>query len=88
MKRFLILLAVLAAAAGQTRVSEEQMKLKIRVVERQKCIYTSPDGKVSCVGLELYRFLMSDGSIYGPIIGSPVPPDYQHDPTKWEKVSE
>lgn len=87
MRRLLFILLA-ATALSQTRVAEEQIRLKIRVVERQKCVYTSPDGKVSCVGLELYRFLMSDGSIYGPIIGSPVPPDYQHDPTKWEKVSE
>lgn len=88
----IVLLAVVAFSAAQiegtaqTRLSESQVKLKIRVVERQKCLYETEE--VSCKGLELYRFQMSDGSIYGPVIGVPLPAGYKHDPAKWEIVSE
>jgi hypothetical protein len=47
----------------------------IVVVEWQKCNFTSPDGKVSCVGLELFRFRQADGTLLGPYLAIP-PPTY------------
>lgn len=83
-----LVLLLVAVAVPQTRVSEDQVRLRVRLVEWQRCQWTSDDGKVSCVGTEMYRFLMSDGSIRGPIFGIPVGPEYQHDPAKWVRVSE
>lgn len=86
----LILSALLALAAlfGQTKVTEDQTRLKVRVVEWQRCNWTSPDGKVSCNGMELVRFLMKDGTIKGSYVLTPMGPDYKHDPSKWEVISE
>lgn len=79
---------VVGAIAAQTKINEDQSRLKVRVVEWQKCTWSSPDGKVSCVGLELVRFLMSDGTIKGPYIMIPPNAEYQHDPSKWVPVIE
>lgn len=85
---FIVLAAVATMALAQTRVTEDQTRLKVRVVEWQRCNWTSPDGKVSCVGMEMVRFLMKDGTIKGPYVLTPMGPDYKHDPSKWEVISE
>lgn len=72
-----------STVTAQTKVPEAQLKLKVRVVEWQRCTYTSPDAKQSCVGMDLVRFLMSDGTIQGPYILLQTPPGYTHDPAKW-----
>lgn len=82
-QRFKAVLDVHAASTAQTKVPEAQMRLKVRVVEWQRCAYTSPDAKQSCVGMDLVRFLMSDGTIQGPYILLQTPPGYTHDPAKW-----
>jgi hypothetical protein len=87
-KRFKTVLDVHAASQTPTLVSESQLRLKVRVVEWQRCVYTSPDAKQSCVGLDLVRFLMSDGTIQGPYFLLPPPANYAHDPAKWVAASE
>ena len=100
MRKVLLAIALVSSGIAQTRIAEEQMRLKVRVVEWQKCVWESPEKALSsegepiptaplqsCVGLQLFRFLMSDGSIVGPYIGTLAPADYKHDPSKWESVS-
>lgn len=75
---------------GQTIAQENQIRLKIRVVEWHKCAGsgTYPDGsKFDCAGLELYRFLMSDGTIRGPFFAIPVDKSFVQD-GKWVRQSE
>jgi len=69
---------------GQTQAKENQIRLKVRVVEWRKCTNTAT---VDCAGLELYRFLMSDGTIRGPFYAIPVPLSHVID-EKWVRQSE
>lgn len=83
---FCIYLGSLVSPLAQTRLPEEQLRLKVRVVEWAKCqasgIGKNLDGTTytwDCTGLELYRFQMSDGSIRGPFIVIPASPDFVQD---------
>jgi hypothetical protein len=80
------LLAFASIAYNQTRIAEEQIKQRVKVVEWQKCTWTSPDGKNSCVGMEFMRIEMGDGTIKGPYVLTPLTPDVVFDEDKWEPI--
>ena len=89
-----LLLAILTApyyvkGLTQTRLPEEQLRPKIKVVEWAKCQASGTGKNIDgttytwdCAGFELYRFQMSDGTIRGPFIAIPTWPDFVQD-SKW-----
>ena len=70
---------------GQTTISETQLRPKIRVVEWYKC--TDAPGPVTCQGLELYRFQLSDGTTTGPMVALPIEAKFVRD-GQWIRQSE
>lgn len=80
------------------QLGNEQSK-NVKVIEHYRCIYESEERVqsseeepistkplVSCVGIEMFRFIRPDGSSYGTFFAVRIQDGYVHDPTKWEKV--
>lgn len=80
-----LLLSVALYVKGQTRVLDDQVKLKIRVVERYVC--SQPAQPVDCSSIGLYRFMMSDGTIVGPFYVIPAPKDFVMD-GRWARQND
>jgi hypothetical protein len=80
MRNFLLLI-ITGLLSAQTTVSPVQVRPTVAVVEWAKCTFTSANA--GCVGMELYRFRMSDGSLRGPFFAVPAPAGFVVD-AKWQ----
>ncbi len=81
----LFLLALALTLSAQTRLEPRQVRLTIAVVQWAKC--TGHDSNVppkqDCNGLELYRFVMSDGTFRGPFFALLAPAGFAVD-ANWQ----